>query len=184
MFTQSSVLCTNENAKEVIIMSLNFRRAEKRDIDKVIMLLNQVLELHAKLRPDIFIPGTTKYTPQELEEIFSNDNTPVFVADDPAGEVVGYAFCVFKQQPFTTNMKAFRTLYIDDLCVDEGCRGQHVGRSLFEFVKQYAKEQGCYDVTLNVWEGNDSARAFYEKMGMFVKETQMEIILQQSEIKK
>ncbi len=158
-------------------MSLTIRRAENRDTDKVITLLNQVLELHAGIRPDIFIPGTTKYTPQELEKIFRNDDTPVFVAVDHNGEVVGYAFCVMKQQPFTTNMRNFRTLYIDDLCVDEGCRGQHVGSSLFSFVKRFAKEQGCYDVTLNVWEGNDNARAFYEKMGMFVKETQMEILV-------
>ena len=107
-------------------MSLTIRRAENRDTDKVITLLNQVLELHAGIRPDIFIPGTTKYTPLELEKIFGNDDTPVFVAVDQNGEVVGYAFCVMKQQPFTTNMRDFRTLYIDDLCVDEGCRGQHV----------------------------------------------------------
>lgn len=158
-------------------MAITIRRAESRDIPGVIRLLGQVLELHAKLRPDIFIPGTTKYTTQELEEIFSNDSTPVFTAINDAGEVVGYAFCVMRRQPFSTNMRDFTTLYIDDLCVDEGCRGQQVGTSLFEYVKQYAREQGCYDVTLNVWEGNDSARRFYEKMGMFVKETQMEILV-------
>ena len=75
-------------------------------------------------------------------------------------------------------MRDFTTLYIDDLCVDENVRGQHVGTSLFSYVKEYAKSRGCYDVTLNVWEGNDSARKFYEKMGMFIKETQMEFILE------
>ena len=158
-------------------MAVTIRRAESRDIPGVIRLLGQVLELHAKLRPDIFIPGTTKYTTRELEEIFSNDSTPVFTAINDGGEVVGYAFCVMKRQPFSTNMRDFTTLYIDDLCVDEGCRGQQVGTSLFGYVKQYAREQGCYDVTLNVWEGNDSARRFYEKMGMFVKETQMEVLV-------
>lgn len=158
-------------------MAITVRRAEDKDADKTIKLLSEVLELHAKLRPDIFISGTTKYTREELQEIFRNDSTPVFVAADESGEVVGYAFCVMKRQPFSTNMKDFRTLYIDDLCVDEGFRGQHIGTLLFDYVKRYAKEQGCYDVTLNVWEGNDNARAFYEKKGMFVKETQMEILL-------
>lgn len=158
-------------------MAIIVRRAEDRDTDKTLRLLSEVLELHARLRPDIFISGTTKYTRQELQEIFRNDSTPVFVAADDNDEVVGYAFCVMKRQPFSTNMKDFSTLYIDDLCVDEACRGQHIGTLLFDYVKQYAKEQGCYDVTLNVWEGNDNARAFYEKKGMFVKETQMEILL-------
>lgn len=158
-------------------MAITIRRADSRDIDKTMKLLGEVLELHATLRPDIFISGTTKYTRGELQAIFDNDQTPVFAAIDGSGEMVGYAFCVMKRQPFSTNMHDFSTLYIDDLCVDENCRGQHVGTLLFEHVKQYAKEQGCHDVTLNVWEGNDNARRFYKKMGMFVKETQMEIII-------
>lgn len=155
---------------------ITVRRAEDRDAEKVMKLLGEVLELHAKLRPDIFIPGSTKYTREELHGIFRNEDTPVFVAADDSGEVAGYAFCVMKQPPFSTNMKPMKMLYIDDLCVDAGCRGQHVGTILFDYVKQFAREQGCYDITLNVWEGNN-ARKFYDKMGMFVKETQMEIIL-------
>lgn len=158
-------------------MSITIRRAVEKDAEKTMKLLSEVLELHAKLRPDIFIPGTTKYTREELQEIFRNDSTPVFVAADENDEVMGYAFCVIKRQPFSTNMKDFSTLYIDDLCVDENCRGQHIGSLLFDHVKQFAKEQGCHDLTLNVWEGNDVARAFYERKGMFVKETQMEILL-------
>lgn len=158
-------------------MSITIRRAVEKDTEKTMKLLSEVLELHAKLRPDIFIPGTTKYTREELQEIFRNDSTPVFVAADENDEVMGYAFCVIKRQPFSTNMKDFSTLYIDDLCVDENCRGQHIGSLLFDHVKQFAKEQGCHDLTLNVWEGNDVARAFYERKGMFVKETQMEILL-------
>lgn len=158
-------------------MSITIRRAVEKDAEKTMKLLSEVLELHAKLRPDIFIPGTTKYTREELQEIFRNDSTPVFVAADEHDEVMGYAFCVIKRQPFSTNMKDFSTLYIDDLCVDEKCRGQHIGSLLFDHVKQFAKEQGCHDLTLNVWEGNDVARAFYETKGMFVKETQMEILL-------
>ena len=36
---------------------------------------------------------------------------------------------------------------------------------------------GCYEVTLNVWEGNTNARKFYEKMGLRPKETRMEYVL-------
>ena len=157
-------------------MSIEIRRAKKKDIARISELLSQVLEIHAALRPDIFISGTTKYTEEELCNIISNDEAPVFVADDD-GNVVGYAFCVMKRQPFSTNMKDFKSVYIDDLCVDENCRGKHVGSLLFDHVMDFAKKSGCYDVTLNVWEGNDRARSFYEKKGMFVKETQMEILV-------
>ena len=153
------------------------RRAENRDIPRMIRLLGQVLEIHALIRPDIFIPETTKYTADELKEILSDDSRPVFVATDDNDECIGYAFCMIREQPFSTNMIPFTSLFIDDLCVDSSCRGKHVGRELFEFVKDEAKRLGCYEVTLNVWEGNDSAIEFYKRSGMKVKEYQMELIL-------
>ena len=156
---------------------MNIRLAEEKDIDSVIKLLTQVLNIHAKIRPDIFIGGTTKYTKEELMEIFNDANRPVYVAVDENDSVMGYAFCIKKKQPFSTNMVQFDSLFIDDLCVDQNIRGKHVGQKIFEHVKEEAKKMGCYEVTLNVWEGNDTARRFYEKMGMVPKETQMEFIL-------
>ena len=156
---------------------MNIRLAEEKDIDSVIKLLTQVLNIHAKIRPDIFIGETTKYTKEELMEIFNDANRPVYVAVDENDSVMGYAFCIKKEQPFSTNMVPFDSLFIDDLCVDQNIRGKHIGQKIFEHVKEEAKKMGCYEVTLNVWEGNDTARRFYEKMGMVPKETQMEFIL-------
>ena len=141
---------------------------------RVTELLAQVLELHADLRPDLFIHGTVKYTENQLSDIFADEKTPVFVAVDDSDTVQGYAFCILKEPAFATNMTDIKTLYIDDLCVDSNARGRHIGTTLFDYVMDFAKQTGCYTVTLNVWEGNDSARHFYEKMGMFVRETQME----------
>lgn len=158
-------------------MQVFIRKAEKKDINKITELLHEVLELHAAIRPDIFVSGTTKYTESELAAIIENEKTPVFVAEGDDGEVKGYAFCQIKDPPFSTNMRKIKSLFIDDLCVDENCRGSHVGQTLFSFVKEFAKNAGCYDITLNVWAGNDNAVRFYDRMGMFVKETQMELIL-------
>ncbi len=74
-------------------------------------------------------------------------------------------------------MTKIKILFIDDLCVDSSCRGQKIGKQLFEYVKEEAKKLGCYEVTLNVWEGNDPAISFYKNMGMMVKEYQMEFVL-------
>ena len=70
-----------------------------------------------------------------------------------------------------------KTLYIDDLCVDETERGQHIGKQLYDYTKEYAKQIGCNNLTLNVWEGNDSARAFYDRQGLKPLKTTMEVIL-------
>ena len=156
---------------------MNIRRASEKDIDSLIKLLQEVLEIHANIRPDIFISGTTKYTRSDLLEKLANDEEPIYVAVDENDEVMGYAFCALKQQPFSTNMVPFKSLYIDDLCVDSNYRGQHIGEQLFEHVKAEAKRLGCYEVTLAVWAGNDGAEKFYEKIGMKTKERMMEYIL-------
>ncbi|MCR5638874.1 MAG: GNAT family N-acetyltransferase [Lachnospiraceae bacterium] len=109
--------------------------------------------------------------------MFKDDEKPIYVAVDENDAVLGYAFCALKNQPFSNNMVPFTSLFIDDLCVDASARGQHIGEKLFEHVKSEAKRLGCYEVTLNVWEGNDSARGFYDKMGLKVKESMMEFIL-------
>ena len=153
------------------------RKAEERDIPRIIELLGQVLQIHADIRPDIFIPGTTKYTVDELKELLKNKENPIYVAVNKADVCVGYAFCQLREQPFSNNMVPFKSLFIDDLCVDQQERGQHIGESLFNYVKNEAKRLGCYEVTLNVWAGNTSAEKFYEKMGMKTKERRMEYIL-------
>ena len=156
---------------------MRIRKAEEKDIPRIMELLGQVLELHAEIRPDIFIQGTTKYTVTELAELLKQEDKPVYLAVNDEDVCRGYAFCQLKEQDFSTNMVQFKSLFIDDLCVDKDARGQHIGEYLFECVKQEAKTLGCYEVTLNVWAGNTSAEHFYEKMGMKTQERRMEYIL-------
>ena len=168
----------NDCAESVLKESkMKIRKAEEKDIPRLLALLGQVLQIHAEIRPDIFISGTTKYTVGQLAELLKQEDKPIYVAVDKDDVCRGYAFCQLKEQPFSTNMVPFKSLFIDDLCVDRQARGQHIGESLFEYVKQQAKELGCYEVTLNVWAGNTPAEHFYEKMGMKTKERQMEYIL-------
>lgn len=155
---------------------LIIREAQDSDLEGVNQLLHQVLEVHAKERPDIFKSGTKKYTDEELLKIFKDSQLPVFVAIDQQ-KLVGYCFCVYQITEETENTHAMKTLYIDDLCVDENCRGQHVGTRLYHHVIAYAKDNGFYNVTLNVWALNENALAFYQKMGLVPLKTTMEKIL-------
>ena len=124
----------------------------------------------------MFQPDAKKYTDSQLKQILSDDARPVFVAAD--GEnVLGYAFCIFQQHIGDNILTDIKTLYIDDLCVDEALRGQHIGKQLYEFVVDFAKKSGCYNVTLNVWACNESAKKFYEKCGLKPQKFGMETIL-------
>jgi len=156
---------------------MHIRKAADQDIPAILDLLGQVLQIHADLRPDIFIPGTTKYTAGELKAMLGDNARPIYVAADEEDRCVGYAFCQLKEQPSVNHMVPFRSFFIDDLCVSREARGRHIGERLFEHVKCEARRLGCYEVTLNVWTGNTPAEKFYEKMGMKTKERQMEYIL-------
>jgi ribosomal protein S18 acetylase RimI-like enzyme len=151
------------------------RKAEKRDITGLIALLYQADAVHNAIRPDLFKGNTPKYSEAELEDIIRDENSPIFVYDD--GKVAGHAFCQIKEVKNHRLLQDIKTLYIDDICVDEASRGKRIGKALYDYVREYAKKEGCYNITLNVWGGNDSAMRFYEKMGMTVQKTGMEAIL-------
>ena len=153
------------------------RRAKNEDLAGLNKLLQQVLMVHHNGRPDLFKPNAKKYTDEEVFQIIANDETPIFVAVDDKEEVLGYAFCVFKQFVNNEIMTDIKTLYIDDLCVDEEKRGMHIGKQLYEHVIAFAKESGCYNVTLNVWSCNESAMKFYETCGLVPQKVGMEKIL-------
>lgn len=139
-------------------------------------LLSQVLEIHVQGRPDLFKKGTRKYTESELESIITDDDKPIFVATDENDNLLGYAFCIFihNNSHILTDIK---TLYIDDLCVDEKHRGKHIGSMLYDAVRKFAKQNNCYNLTLNVWSCNRSAMKFYEACGFRPQKVGMEIIL-------
>ena len=151
------------------------RKASNKDIQRIIELLHQVNMVHHVIRPDLFKPYTTKYNEQELEAMLDDDSKPIFVYDDEM--VLGYAFCQVTEVRDHQLLEDIKTLYIDDICVDENARGRHIGKALYEYVRDYAKSIGCNNITLNVWEGNEPALQFYRNMGMQVQKTTMEVIL-------
>ena len=152
------------------------RKAQIKDIPKILDLLSQVDLIHHKGRPDIFNVGT-KYSAKEVEQIILKDQEPILVAVDENDQVLGYCFCIFIQNENHSVLTDIKTLYIDDLCVDENIRGQGVGKELYEGALKLAKESGCYNLTLNVWSCNPSAMKFYQACGLAPQKTYMEKIL-------
>ena len=159
---------------------MKIRRAQEKDMERIHMLLDQVALVHHRGRPDLFKYGTRKYTDEELKKLIHNDSRPIFVAADQEDCVQGYAFCIFQQYVDHNIMTDIKTLYIDDLCVEETQRGKHIGRELYQEVLAFARANGCYNVTLNVWSCNDAARKFYENLGLRPQKIGMEKILQAS----
>lgn len=156
---------------------MQIRRAKEEDLEGINYLLEQVLMVHHNGRPDLFKANVKKYTDEELLEILRDDTRPVFVGVNDQNHVLGYAFCVFQQHVSDNILTDIRTLYIDDICVDETVRGQHIGKQIYEYVVRFARENGFYNVTLNVWSCNPGAMQFYQRMGLTPYKMGMELIL-------
>ncbi len=153
------------------------RLAESKDIEFIMSLLQQVNNVHAKGRPDIFIPNNTKYRPEDIENILSDSSTPVFVYTENEDIPLAYCFCIIQDHTESCHLQPVKTLYIDDLCVDEKKRCRHIGKQLFEHVREWAHNNGFYNITLNVWNCNPGAYGFYQNLGMSTQKITLETIL-------
>ena len=153
------------------------RKAKQQDIDQILILLKEVLEIHASIRPDIFNHGVTKYTKEELNDMIKDINNPIYVAVDDNNVLLGYVFCNTRYPSNTHIMKYRKTLYIDDFCIKEEYRNKSIGKTLFKYIKEEATKLGYDDITLTVWNNNEPAVKFYEKLGFKVRMKYMEFKL-------
>lgn len=153
------------------------RRAELEDIPRIEALLGQVLLVHHMGRPDIFKEKGQKYTREELKDLILDRENPIFVYTDDTGLVVGHCFCQSIEKPESSNSFARKTLFIDDLCIDESMRGKHVGKEMYDYVKCFAIENKYNNIALHAWECNPKAVGFYEHLGMQIQQYTMEEIL-------
>lgn len=151
------------------------RKANTTDIPVLMRFLEQILLVHHQARPDIFKDSGSKYSPKELENLMSQESTPIFVYENEVGQVLGHLFITIKENQSSV-LNPIKTLFIEDLCVDENARGQKIGEQLYQFAENFAQEIGCYNLTLNVWNDNAGALRFYERLGLKPQETVMERI--------
>ncbi len=156
---------------------MEIRFAAAQDVPGILTLLRQVGRIHHEGRPDLFRPNAQKYGASQVLSMLDSSRTPIFVAIEE-GRVLGYGFCQFRQQRNDPVMCDRMSLYIDDLCVDESCRGRHIGTAIYNEICRYARMRKCQSVTLNVWSCNSGAMAFYESLGMKQQKVCMEQLLE------
>lgn len=155
---------------------IKIRTAEEQDAARISELLRQICLVHHNGRPDLFTTDK-KYSDAQVLEMIRNGERPIFVAVDKQNQLLGYALCELKHYGSNGALNNIQTLYLDDLCVDEHYRGRHIGTALYHAVVDYARQIGCYNLTLNVWSFNESAISFYESCGLKPQKTTLEKIL-------
>ena len=159
---------------------MEIRFAQAKDVAGILALLQQVGSLHHEGRPDIFRANAQKYGASQVLALLNSSKTPIFVSVEEE-KVLGYGFCKIKEHDSDPVIADHTELYIDDLCVDENCRGQHIGTAIYNEILRYAKMRRCHNVTLNVWSFNENAMRFYESLGMKPQRVFMETVLERDD---
>ncbi len=135
---------------------MSIRKAIKTAILQLFDLLSQILLVHHQARPDIFKEKGRKYNEQDLEKLMTQEHTPIFIYEDTDGQILGHLFVTIKEESENPVLRPIKTLFIEDLCVNQAARGQKIGDQLYQFAISYAKEIGCYNLTLIL---NENQRA-------------------------
>lgn len=147
--------------------------AQAHHIPAILNLLEEILQVHYDLRPDIFQAQGTKFSPEDLEKLLGNPQKPIFVYLDQENQVQGHLFLELKVADHPVK-HPLKSLHIEDLCVAKEKRCLGIDRKLYDFAKSYAKEQECYNITLNVWDDNTKAKEFYFNLGLRPQQLQLE----------
>ena len=153
---------------------MEIRFAKGQDVPGIIKLLQQVGRVHHEGRPDLFRAGAQKYGASQVLALLNSSKTPIFVAGEQ-DKGIGYGFCQVKIYDHDPVIADHTEVYIDDLCVDENCRGQGIGKAIYNEICRYAKMRKASAVTLNVWCCNESAMGFYESLGLKPQKIGMEM---------
>ena len=141
---------------------MQIRNMVLNDYNEVDRLMAQVHQLHVNGRPDLYIDVDHIYSFDQFKEMVENEDMITILAEDEE-KVVG--ICMVSMRARTCMVKR-RTAYMEDLCVDEECRGKGIGKKLFLYAKDLSVKMGAERLDLMVWDFNESARKFYESMGM------------------
>lgn len=107
---------------------IRFLRAD--EVEKLLPLSAQVNALHEQEHPEQYRGDAL---PEEVVGFFTQrleEGAQVFVAETPDGAVTGFLLAVPVVREASPFLHPFRHVELDQICVDETCRGQGVDRRL------------------------------------------------------
>ncbi len=96
---------------------------------------------------------------EQLQKLIDSKNNFLFVAQDENNKIVAMATLVCYNVP--TGQKA----WIEDVVVDNSCRGKGMGKKIIQFLLNFAKEKGIKKIDLTSSYTRKEANLLYQKLG-------------------
>lgn len=144
--------------------------ARPEDRETVNALALQVHAMHVSWRPDIYEMVEELYTEERFSQAVRDRQ--LYVAK-VCGATAGYVLLKIRDYDWPGLVRR-KVMLVDELCVDELCRGQGIGKEMMADVHALARAFGCTDLQLGVYPQNDDAVGFYQKCGFSIRSIDMQ----------
>lgn len=151
------------------------RKLELKDYDSAKKLVYQVHKIHYENRNDIYTDGNP--FPKEYFNNIINDNKYLNYVYEENNQILGLLIASKKTNNNVPIAKLRTTYFIDDIVVDNNYRRKGIGKILYNYLLEKAKNNKIDSIELNVWSFNKDAIKFYEELGMSVKNMKLEHLL-------
>ncbi len=151
----------------------SFRRATRADLAAIVRLLADDPLGASRERPEDPLPESYG---SAFEAIDRDPNNELVVASGGAGEVLAVLQLTFI--PYLTHQGCWRAM-IEGVRVDSRLRGQGVGRFLFLWAIERARERGCGIVQLTTNKARPDALRFYQQLGFVASHEGLKLNLAQ-----
>ncbi|GGX43042.1 N-acetyltransferase [Saccharospirillum salsuginis] len=154
---------------------MNIRLANDRDLNELERLNTQIAWYHHDKAPQVFVPPGQK----DREYLVKNLKDPdihIWVAEQD-DRLIGFVTANIHRNtdiPFLTTVPI---CWVKTIVVDEANRSTGVGKALLDAVASWARQNGAREIKLQVMEFNDSAQAFYAKLGYTTQSRTMSLEL-------
>lgn len=146
-------------------MPIRIREATVDDLPQLAALQVEINDVHVEALPHIFRSVVADpQTEAFLRPLVEDEGTTLFVAEE-AGHLAGFVAVRMVDAPDTPIHVPRRWVSLDTVVVAQAFRRRGIGAMLVEHVHAWAQAQGVDYVDLTVFEFNNAASAFYEKLG-------------------
>lgn len=146
-------------------MEISIRKATSDDYDSLCELFDEIDSLHRDNLPHIFQKpnGATRERDYYLG-LITDENVGLFVAE-VSEKLVGFVHAIIREPPDIPIFVPRRYAIVDGILVKSGFQNHGIGRILMDKIQEWAIVKGVTSIELNVFEFNQTAISFYEKLG-------------------
>jgi ribosomal protein S18 acetylase RimI-like enzyme len=162
-------------------MTISVRKATTNDYDALCNLFDEIDALHRDNLPHIFQKPIGPVREQEYYSgLIADENVGLFVAE--MGEkLVGFVHAIVRDTPANPVFVPRHYAIVDSIVVKSEFQNHGTGRILMDKIQEWAVAKGATSIELNVYEFNETAISFYERLGYQTFSRRMSKELKQNE---